>query len=443
MEYELREVPIETVKPYPGNARTHPKKQIRKLADIIERLGFTNPVLIDEAGVLIAGHGRVAAMKILSRTTIPALVLPGLSAAAKNALRIADNKLAEDARWDRELLHIELKQLEIELPKENLDLTITGFEIGEVDQLETDLADKHDPLDDVPPVSRQAISRRGDLWLMGRHRLLCGDAREAGDLDRLMDGRLAGMAITDPPYNVRVAGIVGRGRIKHPEFAMASGEMGDDEFRAFLGQALGALAGRTRDGALAYAFMDWRHYEDLLAAGRACFGAYVNMCVWVKTNAGQGSFYRSQHELIGVFRTGAAPHQNNVELGRHGRNRSNVWTYPGVNSFGKNRLEDLAAHPTVKPVAMIADAIKDATRRGEIVLDTFCGVGTTILAAERVGRVGYGLEIEPRYVDATIGRWQLHTGKDAVHAETGLTFDETSRRAAESDDPPSPTSPAE
>ena len=251
------------------------------------------------------------------------------------------------------------------------------------------------------------------------------------------------MAITDPPYNVRVAGIVGRGRIKHPEFAMASGEMGADEFRAFLVQTLGALAGRLRDGALAYVFMDWRHVDDLLAAGRACFGTYVNLCVWVKTNAGQGSFYRSQHELIGVFRAGAAAHQNNVELGRHGRNRSNVWTYPGVNSFGKGRLDDLAAHPTVKPVAMIADAIKDATRRGEVVLDTFCGVGTTVLAAERVGRVGFGLEIEPGYVDAAIRRWQLHTGKDAVHAETRLTFDEFSRRAAESDAPPSPTSPPE
>jgi DNA modification methylase len=239
-----------------------------------------------------------------------------------------------------------------------------------------------------------------------------------------MGGARAAMAITDPPYNLKVANIVGRGRTKHAEFAMASGEMSKEAFTAFLTDALRGVAGVMADGALAYVFMDWRHIGDLVVAGEVAFDEMVNLCVWAKSNAGQGSFYRSQHELVGVFRTGKAPHQNNVELGRHGRSRSNLWHYPGVNSFRRGRLEDLAAHPTVKPVALVADAIKDCTRRREVVVDTFCGAGTTILAAERVGRAGYGVEIEPRFVDAAVRRWQRYAGKDAVHHETGRTFDE-------------------
>ena len=232
------------------------------------------------------------------------------------------------------------------------------------------------------------------------------------------------MAFMDPPYNVAVRDIVGRGRIKHGEFVMGSGELSRGEFVEFLKNTLGKAAAVSRDGAVHFVCMDWRHIGQLLEAGEEVYGATLNLAVWVKSNAGQGSFYRSQHELIAVFRVGDRPSLNNIELGRHGRNRSNVWHYQGANTFRAGRLDDLKAHPTVKPVALVADAMKDCTRRGDIVIDTFCGSGTTILAAERVGRHARAIEIEPRFVDVAIRRWQAFTRRDAIHAESGLTFDE-------------------
>ena len=232
------------------------------------------------------------------------------------------------------------------------------------------------------------------------------------------------MAFLDPPYNVRVKSVVGRGRIKHAEFAMASGEMSASEFTAFLKETLGTAANVSKDGAVHYVCMDWRHVAELIEASRDVYGEILNLAVWIKSNAGQGSFLRSQHELIGVFRVGEAKHLNNVELGRHGRSRSNVWHYAGVNTFRAGRLDELAVHPTVKPTGMVMDALKDCTRRGDIVLDTFAGAGTTILAAERVGRRAYSLELEPKYVDVAIRRWQAFTRRDAVHADTGQTFED-------------------
>jgi hypothetical protein len=234
----------------------------------------------------------------------------------------------------------------------------------------------------------------------------------------------AQMVFLDPPYNVRVRDIGGRGRVKHKEFAMASGEMSPDAFTAFLIETLSLAAKASVDGAVHFVCMDWRHVGELVTAGRAVYDAMLNLITWIKSNAGQGSFYRSQHELIGVFRVGSGPHLNTVELGRHGRSRSNVWKYAGANTFRAGRMDDLRAHPTVKPVAMVADAIKDCTHRDHIVLDTFCGSGTTLLAAERVGRAARGLEIDPRFVDVAIRRWQAFTGKDAIHVHTGLTFEE-------------------
>jgi DNA modification methylase len=262
------------------------------------------------------------------------------------------------------------------------------------------------------------------------------DARNTGDIDRLMSGKRAAMAFFDPPYNVRIKSVVGRGRIKHAEFAMASGEMSPSEFTAFLEETLGNAAGVSRDGAVHYVCVDWRHIRELIEAGREVYGEMLNLVVWEKTNAGQGSFYRSAHELVGVFRVGEAKHLNNVELGRHGRSRSNVWHYAGVNTVRAGRMDELAVHPTVKPVAMVADALKDSTRRGDIVLDTFAGAGTTILAAERVGRRAYSLELEPKYVDVAIRRWQAFTRRDAVHADTGQTFDEVARVCEEAQPAP-------
>ncbi len=425
--HEIQYVSPDALKPNPRNARTHSKKQIRQIADSIVACGFTVPVLMDENSMLLAGHGRLEAAKLLGLKRIPAIRLRGLSEAQKRALLIADNKIAENAGWDRERLAIELPELAELLIAESLDISITGFEPAEIDQLVSDFEDNTaDPADDIQAdwLSLAPVSRPGDLWHLGSHRLLCGDARDTANLDRLLGDEQAAMAFLDPPYNVKIASAVGRGRAKHGEFAMASGEMSRPEYVEFLIEAIGNAATHSRAGAVHYVCTDWRHLSELLEAGQQTYGEMLNLAVWVKSNAGQGSFYRSQHELIGVFRVGEASHLNNVALGRHGRSRSNVWHYAGVNSFRAGRMDELRAHPTVKPVALVADAIKDCTRRRDIVLDTFCGSGTTLMAAERVGRRAYAIELEPRYVDVAIRRWQAFTRRDAIHIETRSTFDE-------------------
>jgi DNA modification methylase len=427
MSYTHALIAINEIRPHPRNARTHSKKQIRQIAASIRAVGFAAPILIDENKILIAGHGRLQAAKSLGMSSIPAIVISGVSDAKKRALLLADNRIAQSAGWDREQLAIELATLPELLIEDDLDISITGFEPAEIDALHADFEDgSTDPADEIDDsyLNGPAVSELGDLWQMGTHRLMCGDARNMDHLRRLLDGERAHMAFLDPPYNVAIGSIVGRGAVKHDEFVMASGEMSHDAFVAFLKEILGAAAQFSIDGAVHFVCMDWRHVEELVIASRSAYRAMLNLIAWVKTNAGQGSFYRSQHELIGVFRVGATPHLNTIELGRHGRSRSNVWHYAGANTFRSGRMNDLRAHPTVKPVAMIGDAIKDCTRRSAIVLDTFCGSGTTILAAERVGRRGYGLEIDPRYVDVAVRRWQAFSGRDALHFASGLTFEE-------------------
>ena len=420
-------IAVDALKPNARNARTHSKKQIRQIANSIATFGFLVPVLVDESHSIIAGHGRYAAAKLLGLEQVPVVEVRGLSEAKRRALAIADNKIAENAGWERELLAAELPELAELLVVEGLDIAITGFAPVEIDQITADFEDDpSDPADTIDPrwAAAASVTKPGDLWELGRHRILCGDARGADDLARLMGGAQAAMAFLDPPYNVRVRDIVGRGRAKHTEFAMASGELSRSDFVEFLKSTLAAAAAVSRDGAVHFVCMDWRHIGELLEAGGAVYGDVLNLAVWVKSNAGQGSFYRSQHELIGVFRVGEKPHLNNVELGRHGRSRSNVWHYAGVNTFRAGRLDELQSHPTVKPVSLVADAMKDCTRRGDIVLDTFCGSGTTILAAERVGRRAFALEIEPRFVDVAIRRWRAFTRKDAIHLDSGRCFDE-------------------
>src|SRR6516164_623983 len=427
-------IAVDALKPNARNARTHSKKQIRQIADSIAAFGFLVPILIDDGSNVIAGGGRYAAAVLLGLQEVPVIRVEGLSNAKRRALALADNKIAQNAGWDREVLASELPELAELLIVENLDISITGFAPVEIDQIATDFEDDpSDPADAVDPewTNDAALSRRGALWELGQHRLLCGDARNADDLARLLGRARAAMAFLDPPYNVRVCDIVGRGQIKHAEFAMASGELSRTDFVGFLKQSLGAVAAVSRDGAIHFVCMDWRHLGELLEAGGAAYGEMVNLAVWAKTNAGQGSFYRSAHELIGVFRVGETSHLNNIELGRHGRSRTNVWHYAGVNTFRAGRMDDLKCHPTVKPVSLVADAIKDCTRRGDIVVDTFSGSGTTILAAERVGRRAYAMEIEPRFVDVAIKRWQAFSRKDAIHAETGLTFDELASKRTE------------
>jgi DNA modification methylase len=416
---ELRAV--SALKANPENARTHPKKQIRKLERSIQEFGYFSPLLVDENNTIIAGHGRLCAAQRLAWEMIPVFVLSGLSATQKRALALADNKIPADAGWNHEVLARELGELAL---LDDFDISLSGFEPAEVDQLLFDHeARSDDPADELPASLNRTASARGDLWKLGEHRLLCGDARLSEDIACLCEDRRASAAFLDPPYNVRVAGIVGRGRRKHDEFAMASGEMSAAEFQKFLTLTLRNGSAVSLCGAVHFVCMDWRHIADLLAAGDAVYPVMLNLVVWNKTNAGQGSFYRSQHELIAVFRVGEDSHLNNIELGRYGRSRSNVWTYAGVNSFGPER-DNLAAHPTVKPVSLVADAIKDCTRRHDYVLDLFGGAGTTLLAAERVGRRALVLEYEPKFVDVTIRRWQRYAGQDAVHAESGRTFDD-------------------
>jgi DNA modification methylase len=412
------------LRPYPNNARTHSKKQVRQIANSIAKFGFCNPVLIDDDKQIIAGHGRVEAAKLLGIAAVPTYRLSHLSEADKRAYILADNKLAEKAGWDKQLLAIELQYL-IDL---DVEIELTGFEIPEIDIILEDAREadgaSSGPEDAVPQHSSgPAVTRPGDLWLLRNHRLLCADARDEAAYGCLLEGAKAEFVFTDPPYNVAIDGhVCGLGRIRHREFAMGCGEMSEVEFTTFLKTVFERLAEHTIDGSIHQICMDWRHMWEMLAAGRQVY-ELKNLCVWNKTNAGMGSFYRSKHELVFVWKSGSAPHINNFELGQHGRNRTNVWDYAGVNTMRAGRLEELAMHPTVKPVALVADAIKDCSRRGGLVLDPFCGSGTILIAAERTGRKARALEIDPTYVDVAVRRWQNYTGKNAVLAASDETFE--------------------
>jgi DNA modification methylase len=420
------------LKPYSANARTHSKKQVRQIAESIERFGFTNPILISDADEVIAGHGRLAAAKLLKVETVPTVKLSHLSPAERRAYVLADNKLALNAGWDREILAIELQAL-VDL---EFDVEATGFSLAEVDFILDDVAESSpdapdNPEDDVPLVTGEPVSMRGDLWQLGRHRLLCGDARESSDYVNLLDNDVADLVFTDPPYNVPIDGhVCGLGGIRHREFAMAAGEMTEAAFTQFLTDTLANAAKSCRDGAIAFVCMDWRHMGELLAAGRQAFTELKNLCVWNKTNGGMGAFYRSKHELVFVFKVGTAAHTNSFGLGETGRYRTNVWDYAGISSLSASRGEELAMHPTVKPVALIADAIRDCSKRGDIVFDCFGGSGSTLIAAEKTGRSARLMEFDPLYCDTIVRRWEKLTGKHARLAGDGSTFEEVGERRA-------------
>lgn len=418
---------IADLRPHPSNARTHSKKQIKQIAASMRTFGFTNPVLIDRKSTIVCGHGRVEAAKILGMAEVPTIRLEELSEDQVRAYLIADNEIASKAGWDHEILAIELQHL-MTLDA-SFDITVTGFEMPEIDLIIEGSRKKpeQDPDDAVVRVAALPVSKLGDLWLMGPHRLLCGNALESASFEQLMDGRKAVIAVEDFPYNVPVDGHCGGlGKTHHPDFAMASGEMSPEEFTSFLTRCCRHLANHSKDGALGYFFMDFRHIGELMAGASASYQQLLNLCVWSKDNGGMGSMYRSQHELVFVYKKGKASHTNNVQLGKYGRNRTNVWAYPGLNQFARKDEDgfDSRLHPTLKPVALVADILLDASVQGDIVLDSFLGSGTTLIAAQRVGRVCCGMELEPRYVDVAVRRWQRYTGERAVHAVTGLSFDE-------------------
>ncbi len=424
---------LDDLRPWAQNTRTHSKPQIRQIADSIKAFGYRTLIITDEADRVLAGHGRLEALRSLGWTSADVMRVEGLSETQKRGFAIADNKTAEMAGWDDANLCLEFEYL-LEFA-DDFDVTATGFAMPEIDLI-IGGEDEHseNPGEELPSVDETAvpISRRGDVWQLGRHRLMCGDATMETDFRALMDDTKAEMVFVDPPFNLEVNGhISGKGRTRHREFVMASGEMSTEAFTDFLTAAMAQLASNSADGSVHFVCMDWRHLRELLAAADGVYSKLLNLCVWAKTNGGMGSLYRSQHELVFVFKNGSGRHINHVELGRHGRNRTNVWAYPGANAFGAARAHDLALHPTVKPVEMVADAMLDCSNRGGVVLDSFVGSGTTIIAAEKVGRRAFAMELDPLYVDTAIRRWRAYTGDRAVHAVTGTAFDDLEAEGAD------------
>ncbi len=413
------------LKPWPGNPRTHSDKQKAKLKASIRKFGFTSVVVADQSGVILSGHCRVEVARELGLATIPTRVISGLSQSQKSAFVIADNKLGLLSGWDNTSLKRAIEEILIE---DELEIETTGFSTAEIDLMFDGPEDPQgtDPddlqADDIP---REVVSRKGDHWHLGSHRLLCGDALDPESYKEVMQDGLAQLVVSDVPFNVRINGHVsGKGKAKHAEFAMASGEMSQREFTAFLNAAFLHTHAFSQDGAIHFYFIDWRHIRELLDSALPLFGAPRQLCVWVKDNGGMGTFYRSRHELVFAFKKGVSPHINNFELGQHGRYRTNVWEYAGASSFQGKGHQLLALHPTVKPVSLIADTLRDCSQRNGLVLDPFAGSGTILIAAERTGRHGRAIELDPQYVDVAIRRWQRVTSRQATLAPTGQTWDE-------------------
>jgi DNA modification methylase len=411
--------------------RRHTRRQINKLSKNIDRFGFLVPVIVDANGVLITGHGRIEAARQLGLARVPAIRATHLTTEELRAFAIADNRLAELSDWDRDVLKSELGFL-VSLDFD-LDMDLTGFEMPEIEIILADGEDQavEDADDDPVPLGAQPVTRLGDVWVStdGTTTIVCGDSRSEETYRLLLGEEQADVIVTDPPYNLAINGFVsGNGKAQRREFHEASGEMSDAEFRLFLTDILRLYGQFGKDGSLHYVFMDWRNIDLLIGVGRDVYQAFVNLGVWRKTTGGMGGLYRSAHELCAIFKKGDGPHINNVQLGRFGRNRSNVWTHQGANTFRKGRDADLAAHPTVKPVELIKDIITDASHLNGLVLDAFLGSGTTLLAARRTGRRGAGIEIDPLYVDISIRRIQQATGAKFVLRETGEAFDDRAAR---------------
>ncbi|WP_439924417.1 site-specific DNA-methyltransferase [Nitrobacter sp. JJSN] len=417
---QIEYVPASALKPNPRNPRTHSEKQIDQLVRSVLEFGLTLPLLVDGDNTIVKGNAVFAALKQLGVDSIPVLRVDHLSPTQLRAYVIADNRTALNAGWDVEILKEDFEAI-LDC---DLDVTITGFDFAEIDLIvNSDSEAAPDPADELPALPATAVTQLGDIWTVGPHRLICGDATKPETFAALMGNARAQMVFADPPYNVAIDGHVsGLGKNQHREFVQASGEMTRREFVAFLTGALRNLADYSLNGALHYLCMDWRHALEIQEAGEAVYSELKNICVWAKTNAGMGSLYRSQHEFVYVFKVGKSAHINNIQLGRYGRARSNVWTYAGATSFGVTRDADLAMHPTVKPVAMIADAILDASQPKGAVLDCFAGSGSTLVAAAKARRIGYGVELDPIYCDVILTRLARVLKADPVLQQTGKTF---------------------
>lgn len=415
---------IDQLRLSPDNPRIHSNKQVRQIARSIEEFGFVVPVLVDHQLRVVAGHGRCQAGKLLGLKEVPTIALAHLTEAQSQAFRIADNRLTENAAWNDKLLAGQLKALsEADL---DFSVDVTGFGVSEIDVLIEGLAPapkgKVDPADALPRIVTSArVSKPGDLWLLGRHRLYCGNSLNEVNFVTLMQERRAAIVIIDPPYNLAVNQLTGPGTIRHKNFSMAAGEITEAEFTDSLAQVCNLLAKHSIDGSIHFLFVDWRHMGEILQAGKQVYSELINLCVWAKDKAGIGSFYRSQHKLVFVFKHGKAAHHNNGDL--VGLYRTNLWTYPRVDSFSHTGEGN-------KPVQLVADAIMDCSSRNDIVLDCFLGSGTTLIAAERTGRICNGIEPDADYVDIAVRRWQAFTGLSATHGISGRGFNDLEQEAA-------------
>lgn len=421
-QLQISYLPIPNIEAYERQLRKPNAKQNDKAKRFLQEFGFVIPLVVDEQNTIVIGEFLFFAAQDIGYDTIPVVEIDHLSDAQIKTLRIAYDRIHEDAEWDKEALKLEFEELQILVPE--IDLSITGFEVPEIDAiLNLDLPADDDPLNQIPEVDKnQTRVKLGDLYQLGEHRLYCGDALETESYELLLNNQKAAMVFTDAPYNVKIDGHVGNsGAIQHREFKMASGEMSVDEFTVFLTRAHHQMVQNCEDGAIIFSCMDWRHIEEMMSAARSNKLDVKNLCIWAKNNGGMGSLYRSQHELVFVFKNGTAKHINNVELGKHGRYRTNVWHYPGVNAFG-GRQEDLELHPTVKPVAMVADAMLDCSNPKDLILDPFGGSGTTLIAAEKTGRQTALIELDPHYCDVIIKRWEDMTGQISVKIEAENTI---------------------
>ena len=421
-----------SLKPYDANARTHSDRQIKQIAESIKAYGWTSPIVIDENFMVLAGHGRLRAAIEMGLEKVPTIIASDLTEAEKKAYVIADNKLSDNAGWDKNLLAAEFSA--IAKLETDFNFDVTGFTAPAVDWLlsqsdNNNQSDEHESVMHDP--ERPTISRPYDLWQLGTHHLYCHDATKAYAYGELLGNEKATMVFTDPPYNLPIEGFVsGHGQPQHTDFAMAVGELSEDEFINLLKAIMTHMSAASVDGALHYICMDWRHAYEILSASREVYSNQKNLCVWNKTNAGMGSFYRSKHELVFVFQNGKGKSINNIALGKAERYRTNIWDYPSTSAFSKTRNDDLASHPTIKPLEMVADAILDASNRNDIILDPFVGSGTTILAAEKTGRRAAAMEIAPAYVDLAIRRFEAKTGQEARLAGSGKAFEQVAEERA-------------
>jgi DNA modification methylase len=429
---EVKTFKIEDLIEYARNPRKN-DAVVDRMVGCIKEFGFRIPIVAKSDGSIVDGHLRLKAAKKLGMTEVPVVVADDLTDAQIKAFRLIANQSANWADWDEELLKLELEDLK----NLNFDLDLTGFDLSEVERLLRNDEIEEDNYDEMPAEDIPVVSKLGDLWILGEHRLLCGDATKIEDVKKLMAGKLADMIFCDPPYNVRINNIIGLGSVHHDEFQMASGEMSEQEFIDFLSLVFKNLVAVSKDGSIHYQCMDWKHIYEIMLAGRSAYTEFKQLCVWNKDNGGMGTFYRSKHELIFVFKNGTAKHTNNFELGQYDRYRTNVWDYSGMNSFstkeqvkteegkqvaGANEL--LKMHPTVKPVKLVADAILDCSLHGELILDLFGGSGTTLIACEETDRRCCMMELDPKYVDTIIRRWQKHTNQKAILESSGKTFEE-------------------